>query len=613
MTVAIVEPNPGGHRFQAVAHVARLALRTSEVLVLTSQGAGEREEFDAYLADLPVTLRTPFDSNAPGARSIARVIRDACAAGNVQQVVVMEADDALKTWWYVGRRALRGLPQRPRIAFFLTRWPASLERGGIGDPYYLKVRAAKTLLVALARMTRTLDRCAGFAGRDEPKAGWLVKSARDPASCLAHSRDRAALREELGLAQHRRLVGIFGGVSVRKNPQLALEAVLAVSAEADLLLAGPLDDDTRTWLDGLSPRDLARIIVRDGFLSNESLDKHLAASDVVLLLMRLEGPSGIMGKALSADVPVVTAGSKTRARELVALHRGAAVEYTPVAVAEGLRASFDASPSPSERGDLPTGDAFAMTILGTRGDGYSVSGRAEVKTWVIRRWAGARNLIRSRAVAVVVRPRAREPFVRLGSEYGGWWLPARLVRPGAVAYLGGAGEDISFDLVLHDRGCIVRTLDPTPRAIAHVRAHAPDSDRFVFVPVGLWDAEDDLEFFAPTDPSFVSHSAVNLFGTSASFVAHVKPIRQVMAELGDVEADIVKLDIEGAEHRVLEDMTRHGPHPSVICVEFDQPQRLRRIIERVRALKAAGYRLAKVEEWNYTFVQHRADAREGLH
>ena len=63
--------------------------------------------------------------------------------------------------------------------------------------------------------------------------------------------------------------------------------------------------------------------MRDGFLSNEVLDKLVASADVVPLAMTLNGPSGIMGKAVAAGVPVVTAGSEVRAREVKALDAGA--------------------------------------------------------------------------------------------------------------------------------------------------------------------------------------------------------------------------------------------------------------------------------------------------
>lgn len=604
MSTLVVEPNPGGHRFQAVANVARLALADGDVVLLTSAGAAEREEFATFLGELPIAVEERFGDAVPSTGELAAAIRDMSAERLVRRVVVMEADNTLKTWWYVGPRALRGLRPRPQVVFFLTRWPGRLRRG-VTDLYFVRVRLAKVLLVLMARCTRSLDRCSGFAGRDEAVPGWVVKNARDPVNCIAHSRDRAALRQALSLPAERRLVGIFGGINRRKDPGLALQAVLQSGSDADLLLAGPVAAETATWLAGLPDEERRRVIVRDEFLSNEALDQHMAASDVVLLLMHLEGPSGIMGKAIAADVPVVTAGSKTRERELAALHHGAAVEPTSDGLATALRRVLDTRATrQAEPANLPTAETFGGTVLG-----LPDADPALRSPW--RRGVGFRdrvarsvaNRARHLGLAAYLRPRTNAKLARLGSDYGGWWVPEDAVRPGAVAYLGGAGEDITFDLALHERGCVVRIFDPTPRAISYVEEHRPDSDRFLFLPVGLWDAEETLEFFAPPDARFVSHSAVNLRGTQPAFKAPVKPMHQLMREIGDSRVDIVKLDIEGAEHRTLADIVENGPTPEVLCVEFDQPQPLRQIVRRVRDLRRAGYRLAKVEGWNYTFLR----------
>lgn len=214
-----------------------------------------------------------------------------------------------------------------------------------------------------------------------------------------------------------------------------------------------------------------------------------------------------------------------------------------------------------------------------------------------------RNRLRHTGLRCYLRPSAIPDLVRLGSRYGGWWVPESALKPYAVAYCAGAGEDITFDLALHDRGCVVTTFDPTPRAIVHVRQCAPEGDRFRFLPVGWWDVEDELKFYSPRYPGHVSHSAVNLRSTTEFFVAKVKPAHQLMSELGDDRVDIIKMDIEGAEYRVLNSLLADGPTPRVLCVEFDQPAPVRGIVAAVRELQRAGYTLVKIDVWNYTFTR----------
>lgn len=202
-----------------------------------------------------------------------------------------------------------------------------------------------------------------------------------------------------------------------------------------------------------------------------------------------------------------------------------------------------------------------------------------------------------------LRPAECNDLIRLGTDYGGWWVPNSVLRPEWVGYCAGAGEDISFDIALHDRGLKVVTLDPTPRAMAYVSATAPKSDRFVFVATGLWDEDTTLRFYAPRDPTHVSHSVVNLQGTEEYFTAAVKPLKTVMDELGDSSIDLLKLDIEGAEHRVIESFLKDGVQPRVFCVEFDQPSPVRDVLKSVSLLKRSGYKLVKIDFWNYTFVK----------
>ncbi len=204
-----------------------------------------------------------------------------------------------------------------------------------------------------------------------------------------------------------------------------------------------------------------------------------------------------------------------------------------------------------------------------------------------------------------LRPQETCELVRLGSDYGGWWVPSDALLPGRSAYCAGAGEDITFDLALLSKGMKVTIFDPTPRALEHFGRTAPDDRNLRFEIVGWWDAIDDLKFFAPKNPSHVSHSIVNLQSTTNFFIAHVEPVHVLMGRLGDKELEIIKMDIEGAEYRVIDSLLFHGPLPRVLCVEFDQPQPLRATIRCVRKLISRGYSLQRIEGWNYTFMQGR--------
>jgi FkbM family methyltransferase len=193
-----------------------------------------------------------------------------------------------------------------------------------------------------------------------------------------------------------------------------------------------------------------------------------------------------------------------------------------------------------------------------------------------------------------------EPAVRLGSEYGGWDVSPRGLGPDAVVYSAGIGTDISFDLALIEAyGVTVHAFDPTPASIAWVKSQ-PLPQRYHWHEIGLASYDGRATFFPPDDPQHISHTMVERASTrSRAIEVDVRRVSTLMGELGHRAIDLLKMDIEGAEYSVLEDVLANGPRIGQILVEFHhrfpgvgiEPTR-----RAVRALNAAGYRIFAVSE-----------------
>jgi len=210
-----------------------------------------------------------------------------------------------------------------------------------------------------------------------------------------------------------------------------------------------------------------------------------------------------------------------------------------------------------------------------------------------------------------VRPRPELGLEKIGTAYGGWIVPTRLIDASWRCYSGGVGEDVSFDLGLIERfGCSVFAFDPTPRAIAFAEPIAAGEPKFRFMPIGLWSGDASLRFYSPRNPEHVSHSIMNLQGTSEWFEAQTRSVASLMTELGHTTIDLLKIDIEGAEHVVLASVLEGGIRPRVICFEVDQPVGTARFVRTIRRVRDAGYDLVAVDGWNFTFV--RRDQRPAV-
>jgi hypothetical protein len=75
-----------------------------------------------------------------------------------------------------------------------------------------------------------------------------------------------------------------------------------------------------------------------------------------------------------------------------------------------------------------------------------------------------------------------------------------------------------------------------------------------------------------------------------------------MDELGHDRIDLLKLDVEGAEYAILDDLLKVGLRPPVLCVEYHRTTTMEHMIGGVRRAEAAGYRVVHVHRSDVTFV-----------
>lgn len=185
------------------------------------------------------------------------------------------------------------------------------------------------------------------------------------------------------------------------------------------------------------------------------------------------------------------------------------------------------------------------------------------------------------------------PHVVLGSEYGSHCVYPGSLGEGAVVYSFGVGEDASFDIALIEKfGVHVHAFDPTPRSIEWVKAQALPAT-FHFAPLGIADFDGAGLFHPPTNPAHVSHSMLpRATATGAPVEVEFRTLKSLMSSLGHTRVNVLKLDVEGSEYAVLDQLLDQAITVDQILVEYHHqfrdisPRRTKASVERLRR---AGY------------------------
>lgn len=195
--------------------------------------------------------------------------------------------------------------------------------------------------------------------------------------------------------------------------------------------------------------------------------------------------------------------------------------------------------------------------------------------------------------------------VHLGTEYGGYAVLLDRVRSDSVVYSLGLGEDISFDLALIERcGCKVFGFDPTPRSIAWVEAQHPPAELTVRE-LGVAAYDGKASFAPPKNPAHISHTMSAATGATAGEVEfEVRRLATLMSELGHQRLDLLKMDIEGAEYEVVDDLLASQVKPEQLLLEFHHGMYgipLSRTEATLDKLLAAGYRVFDAQKTGREF------------
>jgi len=215
----------------------------------------------------------------------------------------------------------------------------------------------------------------------------------------------------------------------------------------------------------------------------------------------------------------------------------------------------------------------------------------------IRKVLSGRDFYQSRQV--------KKDILTFGNRFADWtFCPAMLSR-NSLVYSFGVGRDISFDLgLINHFNLQVYAFDPSPDSIQWIKnQNLPDI--FHFYPFGLANRDGTAEFLVPDNPKFSSLSITESEPKSNKTISlKVNKLSTILNELKHSKIDLLKMDIEGAEYLVLDDILETPVEIDQLLIEFHHRFGKYNIHDTKRAinkLNQAGYFIFHVSQTGEEF------------
>lgn len=173
----------------------------------------------------------------------------------------------------------------------------------------------------------------------------------------------------------------------------------------------------------------------------------------------------------------------------------------------------------------------------------------------------------------------------------------------------GIGDQINFELDimerLKDKRVILLAIDPTPKSLKFLSDSVLPDD-FVVVPYALCGKNEELSFALPAAEGWTSGSTEELLEDGRQLKTEIKvqgkTLKTILEEHGIEKIDLLKMDIEGSEFDVLDNILSDGIPVEQMTIDLhhhimkNNTHLVKNLIDK---LHKSGYQICYVDKMHY--------------